>query len=273
MTETDFGVPIPGEVLPGSRWANTAVKRLPPPAPLDWPAIFGREAPLVLELGCGNGRFTISSALRRPECDHFASDLLPVVIRYATRRAKVRGLHNVRFAVKDAQTFMASYVGAGSVAEVHLYHPQPYHDPRRAHLRLVTPRFLADVHRALSSGGLFVIQTDNPDYWTYISRILPVFFHVEERTDHWPDAPEGRSRREILARSRGLRIFRAQGFRRDELALQAAIDLAEKLPLPTFRSRGPWCELDAEEASGGAHRHRSWPQRATPSRTRPRRGG
>ena len=95
------------------------------------------------------------------------------MIRYATRRANQRGLHNVRFAVKDAETFLAEYVPASSVAEIHLYHPQPYHDPRQAHLRLITPRFLADVHRGLEPGGLFVVQTDNPDYWSYIGRVVP----------------------------------------------------------------------------------------------------
>jgi tRNA (guanine-N7-)-methyltransferase len=156
-------------------------------------------------------------------------------------------LHNVRFAVKDAETFVAAYVAPSSVAEIHLYHPQPYHDSRKAHLRLVTPRFLADVHRSLSAGGLFVIQTDNPDYWEYISRVLPMFFEFETHEGPWPDAPEGRSRREILARSRGLRIFRGTGRRRDDISRQDALDLAEKLPVPSFRSRGPWCELDALE--------------------------
>src|SRR6476620_5402686 len=198
--ESEFGVPIPGQILPESQWARTAVKRLPPPGPLDWPAIFGRSAPVVLDLGCGNGRFTLLSALARPDVDHFAIDLLPVVIRYATRRANQRGLHNVRFAVKDAQTFMAEYVAEASVAEVHLYHPQPYHNPRQAHLRLVTPPFLADVHRGLQPGGEFVIQTDNPDYWAYFEQVIPVFFEFEEQVGPWPDAPSGRSRREILAR-------------------------------------------------------------------------
>src|SRR3954468_11312465 len=199
--EQEFGVPIPGRVLAEADWARTALKRLPPPGPLDWSAIFGREAPVVLDVGCGNGRFTLLSALARPGINHMAIDVLPMVIRYATRRANQRGLHHVRFAVKDGETFMARYVAESSVAEVHLYHPQPYHDPRRAHLRLVTPRFLADVHRALAPGGLFVIQTDNPDYWDYFTRVLPVFFDFEEHADPWPDAPEGRSRREILARS------------------------------------------------------------------------
>jgi tRNA (guanine-N7-)-methyltransferase len=245
--ETEFGVPIPGRILPESEWARTAIKRLPPPGPLDWPAIFGRTAPVVLDLGCGNGRFTLLSALARPGFDHVAIDVLPVVIRYATRRANQRGLHNVRFAVKDAQTFLSSYVAETSVAEAHLYHPQPYHDPRQAHLRLVTPRFLADVHRVLSPGGLFVIQTDNPDYWSYMERVCPVFFDFREHPGPWPDAPEGRSRREILARSRGLRIFRGAGRRRDDITREAALAMAEALPAPSFRSRGPWCALDERD--------------------------
>ena len=247
MIEHEFGIPIPGSILPESEWARTGIKRLPPPGPLDFTAIFGRAAPLVVELGCGNGRYTLQSGLQRPDHNHFASDLLPVVIRYATRRANQRGLHNVRFAVRDAQSLVRDYLAPEVADEIHLYHPQPYHDPRRAHLRLVTPRFLADVHQRLRVGGLFVIQTDNPDYWEYMVRVIPVFFDWHERTEPWPDAPAGRSRREILARSRHLRILRGWGTRRDDLTPAEAVREAESLPGPRFRSRGPWCDLDALE--------------------------
>ena len=212
--EYEFGVPIPGRILPEAQWARTAIKRLPPAAPMDFEAVFGRRAPIVIELGCGNGRYTLQSALARPDHDHVAVDVLPVVIRYATRRANQRGLSNTRFVVKDAQTFIARYVAESSVAEVHLYHPQPYRDPRDAHLRVVTPRFLADVHRALAPSGLFVVQTDNAGYWSQIAKIAPVFFDFRAHPDAWPDAPEGRSRREILARRRGMRIYRAEGLKR-----------------------------------------------------------
>jgi tRNA (guanine-N7-)-methyltransferase len=245
--EHEFGVPIPGRILPEPEWARTAIKRLPPPGPLDWAAIFGRTAPVILDLGCGNGRFTLGSALERPDRDHFAIDKLPVVIRYATRRANQRGLHNVRFAVKDAETFLAAYVATSSVSEIHLYHPQPYHDPRQARLRLITPPFLADIHRGLEPGGLLVVQTDNPDYWRYFTGVLPMFFAFHEHPEPWPDAPAGRSRREILSRSRGLRIYRGWGRRLDDVTRDAALALAATLPAPTFRSRGPWCELDAWE--------------------------
>jgi len=247
--EYEHGVPIPGRILPEAEWAKTAIKRLPDAGPLDWAAIFGRTSPVVLDLGCGNGRFTLMSALARPELDHFATDLLPVVIRYATRRANQRGFHNVRFAVKDAQTFMRRYVPPSSIAEIHLYHPQPYHDPRQAHLRVLTPRLLADVHAALLPGGLFIVQTDNPDYWAYMTRVLPSFFDFRPHPDPWPNAPEGRTRREILARQRGLTIHRGVAIRRDDLLPESIATLAETLPSPKFRTRGPWCELDRWEAA------------------------
>ena len=54
---------------------------------------------------------------------------------------------------------------------------------------MITPRMLADVHRTLVPGGLFVVQTDNPDYWSYMARVLPEFFAFREHPDPWPDVP------------------------------------------------------------------------------------
>ena len=248
LIEYELGVPIPGAILPPDRWAKTAIKRLPEAGPIDWRSIFGRSAPLVLDLGCGNGRSTLLSAVNRPDHDHVGVDILPVVIRYATRRANQRGLHNVRFVVKDAETFVSRYVADAAAAEVHLYHPQPYHDARQAHRRVLTPQFLADVHRILAPGGRLFLQTDNPEYFAYMSQILPHLFEWQESAEPWPDAPEGRTRREILARSRGFAIFRGEATRRDNLSSAAAQAIAARLPLPRFRSRGPWNELDRLES-------------------------
>jgi tRNA (guanine-N7-)-methyltransferase len=249
--EYEFGVAIPGVIQPPDKWARTALKKLPSP-PLNFEEIFGRHAPVVLDLGCGNGRYTLISALARPEVNHFSIDVLPAVIRYATRRANQRGLHHVRFAVKDAQTFMREYVRANSIAEAHLYHPQPFHDRREAHKRVVTPQFLADVHRALGAGGLFVFQTDSPEYWQYTKAIAAPFFEFKEFARPWLDAPEGRTRREILSRSRGVEIFRGTGIRREGLT-DAEIDkLIRTLPPPTFKTRGAWMEIDELESRSGS---------------------
>jgi len=232
--DDDYGVPIPGTVLPKEQWARTAIKRLPEPGFLDWKAIFGRDAPVVLELGCGNGRFVVSSALARPQFDHIAIEILPVVIRYATRRSNQRGLSNVRLAVIGAYEFLAQYVAPASVAEIHLYHPQPYKDSAKKHRRLLTPEFLALAHRSLVAGGLLVLQTDNRSYWRYLRGVVPLLFDFQELTGRWPDAPQGRTRREIYARRHGMKIFRGQGQPRPKLTAEAIEQIVQSAPRPNF---------------------------------------
>lgn len=261
-SDSDFGVPIPGEVLPPEQWARTAIKRLPPPGPLDWKQMFGREAPVILDIGCGNGRFVIASALARPEVDHIGIEILPVVIRYATRRANQRGLSNVRLAVIGGYEFLAQYAAPASLAEIHLYHPQPYREdrprpagkPRRgaapprhrplsrgeergeAHRRLITPEFLALAHRSLIAGGLFVLQTDNRAYWQYICRTVPLLFEFEELKGPWSDAPQGRTRREIYARKHKMPVFRGQALPRPELTAEAIERIVSEAPRPDFQA-------------------------------------
>ena len=245
--EREFGVPFPGEILAPEQWTNTALKKLAGRGPLDWEALFGRRAPLVLDLGCGNGRYLIGSAVWRPQYGHLGVDTLPLVIRYATRRANQRGLANIRFAVIGGRELLAEYVAPASVAEIHCYHPQPYYDPAEVHKRLLTPEFLLLVRRGLEPGGQFFLQTDNLGYWRYIRQVVPVFFVWDERTGCWPDAPKGRTRREIIALRRGLSVFRAVARPKAGLCEAEALQLAQTLPLPTFDADRRLQELDTLE--------------------------
>jgi len=241
--EREFGVPIAGEILDPSLWTRTTIKRLPE-GRISWRELFGREAPVVLDLGCGNGRFLLGSAVWRPDHDHLGIDTLPVVIRYATRRGNQRGLTNLRFAVGDAHRFLEHHVELGSAEEIHCYHPQPYYDPSQVHRRLIAPAFLLLVHRALVPDGLFFVQTDNPGYWRYIRQVVPVFFDFEERAGAWPDAPKGRTRREIIALRRGLPVFRGVGKKRAMPDEEEARRRAEALPPPVFDADRRLRELD-----------------------------
>lgn len=251
--EREFGVPVPGEILAPERWTQTALKKIPD-GPIDWSQLFGRRAPVLLDLGCGNGRFLLGSATWRPDVDHFGTDVLPVVIRYATRRGNQRGYTNLRFGVIGGRELLAEHVAPGSVAEIHCYHPQPYYDPKEIGKRLITPDFLALVHRSLEPGGKFVLQTDNPGYWKYIRQIVPLFFDFQEVTGTWPDSPRGRTRREIIALQEDLPVFRGHGTARPELSFQAAMSLAEQLPPPVFNADRRLQALDARERESGSTR-------------------
>jgi tRNA (guanine-N7-)-methyltransferase len=245
--EREFGVPIPGHLRDPEEWTKTALRALPE-GHCDWSQVFDRPGPVMLDIGCGNGRSTLASAVLRPEFNHLATDSLPVVIRYATRRGNQRGLSNVRFAVCDGLRLLARHIAPRSVREIHVYHPQPWYDPADYHKRLVTPEFLALVHRALEPEGQLVLQTDHPAYWRYMSEIAPAFFHVTRQERPWPDAPRGRTRREIIALRSGLPVFRAiarpiHPLTESELATRVAA-----LPAPTFEADRSLAALDAREA-------------------------
>ena len=251
--EREFGVPVPGEILAPEKWTQTAIKKLPPPGPLDFSSIFGRTAPVMLDIGCGNGRSTLASAVWRPGFDHLSSDVLPVVIRYATRRANQRGLTNVRFAVIGGRELLADYIAPQSITEIHVYHPQPYYEASQVHRRLITPEFLALVHRSLTPEGLFILQTDNPGYWKYMEQIVPLFFDWKPHSDRWPDAPKGRTRREIIALRQSLPVFRGTGKPRMDVSPADALKLAASLPPPTFDADRKLRALDRlERESGGS---------------------
>jgi tRNA (guanine-N7-)-methyltransferase len=242
----EFGVPIPGEILDAECWAKTALKKVPEGI-LDFATLFGRGAPLVVEIGCGNARFSIASALTRPDHDHLAIDILPVVIRYATRRGNQRGLHNLRFAVIGGRELLADQIAPGTIAEIHCYHPQPYYERSQVHRRLITPEFLMLAHRSLIAEGLFVVQTDNPGYWRYIRDVVPVFFDFQEHPGRWSDAPRGRTRREIVALKKGLPVFRGIGRAKIGITESESLALAESLPPPTFDADRRLRQLDQLE--------------------------
>jgi len=56
--EVEFGIPIAGKILPQEMWTHCALKKLPESRPVDWNEVFSRQAPLVVDIGCGNGRYS-----------------------------------------------------------------------------------------------------------------------------------------------------------------------------------------------------------------------
>jgi tRNA (guanine-N7-)-methyltransferase len=192
----------------------------------------------VLDLGCGNGLFLLASALRRPGTDHLGVELVPPAVRLGTLRMGQRGLTNCKVAWGDAGEFVCERCPSSSVDEVHLYHPQPYYEAGKRARRQLHPEVLLAIHRVLRPGGLLVFQTDNAAYARYAREVVPALFDWSERDGPWPDAPEGRTKREAVARLRGLAIVRAE-CRRLDLEPEEARRRAAALPAPDFDADRP----------------------------------
>ncbi|MGE0709071.1 MAG: tRNA (guanosine(46)-N(7))-methyltransferase TrmB [Planctomycetota bacterium] len=265
VEDDDYGVPFPGVVLPPER-RRDATARLERGQPLDWSALFAGPAPepgapepgppaphaadvrRVVDLGCGNGRYLLASALARPEVLHLGVDLVPQAIQHAARRAGERGLANVKYAWGDALRLLFEGLTPRSIDELHVYHPQPYYDPEQVGRRMLHPPFFGQAWRVLREGGLLVLQTDNPAYARYVARTAPRFFEWREHPGPWPDAPLGRTRREIKALQLGLPLYRASG---------APLPLSERR-LKSLVRHVPRPDFDANRA---VFRKRGGPQR------------
>jgi len=228
--DSEFGVPFPGRVLPPGAWTKTGYRD--DGRPFDWERVFGRSAPHVVDLGCGNGRALIGSALARPTHDHLGIDLVQVAIDHAARRANRRGLINVRFLTADANRWLHERFAEASLDEIHVYHPQPYYEEAEISRRMLTPEFFDRAWKVLRPGGLLVLQTDNKAYWTYLLGAVGKHFEPHLVPGPWSDAPRGRTRREIMARQKGLMVWRMMARRR-------AVPRAGEIPRPDFDANRP----------------------------------
>jgi len=137
--------------------------------PLDLLAIFGRVAPLQVDLGCGDGSFLCELALRYSEKNFLGTERL--VGRVAKSCRKSAELENVRVLNVESSYAVRYLLPAGSVETFYLLFPDPWPKRRHHRRRIVTKAFLESTHRTLENGGVLQIATDQLDYSRQIERL------------------------------------------------------------------------------------------------------
>lgn len=134
--------------------------------------LFGRDAPVVLEIGFGMGKSLADMAEAEPEKDFIGVEVHPPGVGSLLMEVEKRGLTNVRVYAEDAVEVMEHCVPAGSLARVQLYFPDPWHKKRHHKRRLVQPAFVQSVRGALEIGGLFHLATDWENYAEHMLDVM-----------------------------------------------------------------------------------------------------
>jgi tRNA (guanine-N7-)-methyltransferase len=136
---------------------------------LDLPKIFGRAAPLHVDLGCGDGSFLSALAERMPEENFLGIERLLGRARSACRKAaRIDNMRVIRVETSYAVRYL---LPEQSVQVFHLLFPDPWPKRRHQRRRVMTSEFLRSVHCALAPQGLFRIATDQLDYFDQMQRL------------------------------------------------------------------------------------------------------
>ncbi len=132
--------------------------------PLDTSRLFGRDAPLVLEIGSGRGDATIAMAAADPERDYLAVDVHTPGLGHVLARAEALGLRNIAAARGDALELLKYGLGPSSLDAIGIFFPDPWPKARHHKRRIIQPGPVALMRDRLRPGGVLHTATDWPDY-------------------------------------------------------------------------------------------------------------
>ncbi len=139
---------------------------------LDLDAVFGRQAPRVMEIGFGDGGNLLEIATGSPGVDFIGVEVHPPGIGHCLLGIESRALSNVRVIAHDAVEVLEAQFGPDSLDEVLLYFPDPWPKKRHHKRRIVQPAFVAKVADRLKPGGAFRLATDWEPYAEWMREVL-----------------------------------------------------------------------------------------------------
>ncbi len=138
----------------------------------DYDEVFGRVAPLIVEIGFGNGSSLAEMAQANPDLNYLGIEVHRPGVGSLIMQLEQKGLTNVRIYHHDAIEILEEKIQDHVVAGVHLFFPDPWQKRRHHKRRIVRPSFIELLHKKLVSGGYFHAATDWEHYANDMLKIL-----------------------------------------------------------------------------------------------------
>jgi len=171
--------------------------------------LFGREAPLIVEIGSGIGESTVALAAARPDHDVVAFEVWRPGVADTLGRIGEAGLDNVRLLSVDAVWSVEHLIAPASLAGLWIFFPDPWHKKKHHKRRLVTPAFAALAATRLAPGAEWRLATDWADYAEQMVEVLDAEPLLEGgRVERWAERPVTKFERKGLAKDRAITDLR-----------------------------------------------------------------
>src|SRR2546423_781800 len=135
------------------------------PRPWDAAALFGREAPLEIEVGSGKGMFLLAVSQQRPEANFLGIEVAEKYAAFCAERLAKRNIANACVVSADAGRVFAELLPDASLAAVHVYFPDPWWKARHKKRRVMNERFVRQIERVLRPGGSLHFWSDVEEYF------------------------------------------------------------------------------------------------------------
>ncbi len=174
------------------------------PQPLDAAQAFGRQAPLILEIGFGMGETTEKIALARPGDNFLGVEVFNAGVGSLLMRIEQSQLSNLRIIQHDAVEVARDMLQPGMLAGVHIYFPDPWPKKRHHKRRLIQPAFIALLASRIAPGGYIHCATDWENYAEQMLEVLSGEPLLENTVKDYAPRPDYRPLTKF--ESRGLRL-------------------------------------------------------------------
>ena len=136
-----------------------------------WNEFFGNDNPIVLELGCGKGEYTIAMARQLPERNYIGVDIKGARLWRGAKTSNEEKMTNVAF-IRTRIEMIDRFFAPGEVAEIWVTFPDP--QPKKPNKRLTSQRFLSLYGHFLRPGAPINLKTDSRELYDYtLDEVIP----------------------------------------------------------------------------------------------------
>ena len=177
------------------------------PLPLHAQAVFGRDAPLILEIGFGMGDATAHIAAVRPSDNFLGCEVHEPGVGALLKRMGEQHIDNIRILQHDAVEVLEHMLSEHSLDGVHIFFPDPWHKLRHHKRRLIQAPFVKQLLKQMKTGAYLHVATDWQPYAQHILAVLHAetgLVNASSRADGYADQPDYRPLTKF--ENRGLRL-------------------------------------------------------------------